>query len=178
MEIWKDIKGYEGLYQVSNLGRIKRLPKLLTRRDGRCIYYKEHMITCNVAKMGYYMFDLIKYGYGRKRVYLHRIVAEAFIPNPYNLPCINHKDENKLNNSIENLEWCTYKYNNTYGNNRKKMVETRRRNGTYDNISQEARNNMSKAAIGKKKSLEHCKHISEGRKRMLAERRGRCSKDE
>ena len=176
-EIWKDIKGYEGLYQVSNLGKVKRLPALITRRDGRCVYFKERLVSCNIAPMGYYMFDLHKYGEKRKRVYLHRIIAEAFIPNPDNLPCINHKDENKLNNNIDNLEWCTYAYNLTYGSNRKKSVETRRKNGTYDNISQETRDNISKALLGKKKSSEHCKHISEGRKRMLAERKTRCNKD-
>ena len=176
-EIWKDIKGYEGLYQVSNLGRVKRLSTTLIRKDGRYVHFKEHFVVCNIAKMGYYMLDLHRYGSKRKRVYLHRVIAEAFIPNPDNLPCINHKDENKLNNNVDNLEWCTYAYNLTYGSNRKKSVETRRKNGTYDNISQEARNNISKSLLGKKKSPEHCKHISEGRKRMLAERRKRCNAD-
>lgn len=175
-EIWKDIKGYEGLYQVSNLGRVKHLSTTVIRKDGRCVHFKEHFVVCNIAPMGYYMFDLHRYGSKRKRVYLHRVIAETFIPNPDNLPCINHKDENKLNNSIENLEWCSYQYNVVYGNSRRKSVETRRKNGTYENISQEARNNMSKAAIGKKKSPEHCRHISEGRKRYF-EQKGRCNKD-
>lgn len=166
-EIWKDIKDYEGLYQVSNLGRVKKLSNITHAIDGRVRHNAEKMIVCNVAKSGYYMFDLRKYGCKRKRVYLHRIIAEAFIPNPDELPCINHKDEDKLNNSLNNLEWCSYKYNIVYGSGRKKSVETRTKNGTYKYISQEARNNMSKASIGKKKSLSHCKHISEGRKRYF-----------
>ena len=177
-EIWKDVKGYEGFYQVSNLGRVKKLSYTIINSNGKCVHYKEHFVICNIAKMGYYMFDLRIYNKKRKRVYLHRIIAEAFIHNPNNLPCINHKDENKLNNNIDNLEWCTYQYNIIYGNSRKKSVETRHKNGTYENISKETRDNISKALLGKKKSPQHCKHISEGRKRMLAEKRmERCNKD-
>lgn len=168
-EIWKDIMGYEGLYQVSNLGRVKKLQSEYTDTwgTGRHRIIPERIVSCNVAKMGYYMIDLWKDKH-RKRCYVHRLVAQAFIPNPNNLPCVNHKDEDKLNNCIDNLEWCTYGYNNSYGTNRSRMVETRRLNGTYDNLSDITRKRISEALLGKKKSALHRKHISEGRKSFLS----------
>lgn len=130
-EEWRDIKGYEGLYQISNLGRVKVLEKRnVSWGINRKKTVPEHIKTINIAKNGYYMVDLFKEHY-RKRVYVHRLVAEAFIPNPCNLPCINHKDENRSNNDISNLEWCTIAYNNNYGEHKIKMITTRLNNGTY-----------------------------------------------
>jgi len=108
-EIWKDIAGYEGIYQVSNMGRVKSLDRLdrLGRRTYGCIRIPSK------GKTGYLNVNL-RNGY-EKRFYIHRLVAEAFIPNPENLPCINHRDEDKENNSIDNLEWCSHKYNNSHG---------------------------------------------------------------
>lgn len=115
VEIWKDIKGYEGLYQVSNLGRIKSLGNLQNR--------KEKLLKVNIYN-GYCIVYLYKNN--KKKSYLcHRLVAEAFIPNPDNLPQVNHKDENKLNNRVDNLEWCTSKYNVNYSSAKPIMcVET------------------------------------------------------
>ena len=105
LEIWKDIDGYEGLYQVSNLGRIKSLNY---KRTGRTKILKL------VKSNGY--LDIILYNNGKCKHYLvHRLVAKAFIPNPDSLPEINHIDENKTNNKVDNLEWCTSKYNSNYG---------------------------------------------------------------
>lgn len=102
MEEWKDVKGYEGLYKISNLGRIKRLYK-----NG-----KERIRTLH--KRGkYYCIDLWKNG-KCECVNVHRLVASAFINNPDSLPCVNHKDENSLNNNVNNLEWCTQQYNTEY----------------------------------------------------------------
>lgn len=99
-EIWKDIKGYEGLYQVSNLGRVKSLGNLQNK--------KEKLLKTNICN-GYYAVYLYKNS--KKKICLcHRLVAEAFIPNPKNLPFVNHKDDNKLNNRMDNLEWRTCKY--------------------------------------------------------------------
>ena len=99
--IWKDVKGYEGLYQVSNDGIIKncRTGLIKSSRDNG---------------HGYLQIDLSKDG-KVKTFYVHRLVAEAFIPNPLNLPEVNHKSENKQDNRVENLEYCDHKYNMNYG---------------------------------------------------------------
>lgn len=99
--IWKDVDNYEGVYEISNTAVIRR-------KDNHQIK-KQH-----VDNLGYYAVSLWKDGAGQT-VRVHRILAKAFIPNPNNYPCINHKDEDMSNNSLENLEWCTKKYNNCYG---------------------------------------------------------------
>lgn len=100
-EIWKDIEGYEGLYQVSNMGRVKSVRKNIILKN-------------SIARNGYKRVHLYKNKKG-KHFQIHRLVANAFIPNPDNLPQVNHKDENKLNNCADNLEWCTPEYNYNYG---------------------------------------------------------------
>lgn len=109
IEVWKDIPDYEGLYQVSNLGRIKSLYN-----------YRKYNILTPRIKRGYYTIGLRKNGI-RKWHQVHRLVASSFISNDNNLPQVNHKDENKLNNNVDNLEWCTVSYNNCYGTRREKV---------------------------------------------------------
>ena len=107
-EEWKDIANFEGLYQVSNLGRVKSLPKVGSGGHNGVI------LSPSKDKDGY----LLVYLYAnRKRVAckVHRLVAKAFIPNPYSFPQVNHKDEVKDNNCFTNLEWCSSSYNNSYG---------------------------------------------------------------
>lgn len=111
VEIWKPIPDYEGLYEVSNLGRIRSLYN----------YRKYNVLTQNI-KRGYYQIGLRKNGI-RKWYQVHRLVAETFIPNPNNLPQVNHKNENKLDNEISNLEWCSVSYNNMYGSRLKRIKE-------------------------------------------------------
>ena len=111
-EIWKDILGYEGLYQVSNYGRVRSLNYNHTG--------KVKLLKSRVNKHGYNLVYLFKYKL--KGLQIHRLVAQAFIPNPLNLPQVNHKDENKLNNYVDNLEWCDAKYNVNYGNRNKKVA--------------------------------------------------------
>lgn len=106
MEIWKDIGGYEGLYQVSNIGRVKRLLK--GNLNGR-------ILKPVTDKDGYSRVRLSKNNL-QKNHSIHRLVASAFIANPNGFTIINHKDENKANNKIENLEWCTVRYNTRYNN--------------------------------------------------------------
>ena len=121
LEQWKDIKGYEGLYQVSNLGNVKALKK----RAGKSIR-NEKLLKTYIDKYGYVYTILCKNNKTHLAT-IHRLIAEAFIPNPNNLPQINHKDENKQNNNIDNLEWCTCKYNINYGTRTKRAFEKRRK---------------------------------------------------
>lgn len=115
MEEWKDIKGYKGLYQVSNEGRVKSLYREWACRNGGKRSHDEMLLSQANGTKGYKLVHLCKDG-GDKTFKVHRLVAEAFLPeSPDNLPQINHKDECKSNNSIENLEWCTNEYNNRYG---------------------------------------------------------------
>lgn len=109
-EIWKDIEGYEGIYMVSNLGRIKSLPRSCPGLNAN----KEIILKQSEDKNGYLLVGLHKNGKS-KTVRVSRIVAKAFIPNPNEYPEVNHKDENHQNNRVDNLEWCTTQYNLTYG---------------------------------------------------------------
>lgn len=120
-EVWKDIKGYEGLYQISNLGKIKSLGRYYHSGMYNKVkkYQKENIRKTEKLKNGYIKVTLCNNG-KLKGYLVHRLVAEAFIPNPSNLLQINHKDENKENNNANNLEWCSSKYNMNYGNRNEK----------------------------------------------------------
>lgn len=108
-EIWKDVKGYEGLYRISTLGNA------MTLINNKIL---------KINKTGEYDYVAF-YKNGKKKIQkIHRLVAENFIENPYNLECINHKDENKRNNRVDNLEWCTKKYNCNYGKRNEKMSKS------------------------------------------------------
>lgn len=109
-EIWKDIEEFEGRYQVSNLGNIKSL-NYANRGYVQNLVPKEN-------NRGYLWVELRKDGKG-KPILIHRLVAEAFIENENNYPIINHKDENPLNNTVDNLEWCDNSYNVVYSLKRK-----------------------------------------------------------
>ncbi len=109
-EEFRDIKGFEGLYKISNKGNVYSV-------------VNDKLMTISISANTYYKVTLFKDG-KRYNENIHRLVAEAFIPNPNNYLIINHKDENRLNNNVENLEWCTYKYNNTYGTSREKYRES------------------------------------------------------
>ena len=103
-EVWKDVVGYEGLYKVSNFGNVMSLKG------------KKPLLMKPAQKgNGYLYVGLNLYNKPRKNFYVHRLVAQTFLPNPQNLPFVNHKDEIKTNNRVSNLEFCTQKYNLNYG---------------------------------------------------------------
>lgn len=114
-EIWKPIKKYEGLYEISSIGNVKSLPKKtkVGIKNNHFAMRKERILKLG-ERNGYKVVNLSN-NKKSKTYYVHRLVAEAFIDNPYNYKYINHKDENKTNNNINNLEWCSFKYNINYG---------------------------------------------------------------
>lgn len=136
MKEWRDCIGYEGHYQVSDEGDVRTLNYM------GCNKIKE--IKSHHNQFGYLLVTFIEDGkYHTKLV--HRLVAEAFVPNPENLPCINHRNEIKDDNRPENLEWCTQAYNNTYGTRIQRQAESLR---------------------GQKRTEEQCKRISDAKKSM------------
>ena len=112
-ELWKDIEGYEGLYMVSSEGRVKSLARTKRAKSGSELPVPETIIKQQL-KRGYLTVCLSDNG-KRKYPLVHCLVAQAFLPNPNNLPQVNHKNEDKTDNRVENLEWCDAKYNNNYG---------------------------------------------------------------
>lgn len=164
-EVWKPVPNYEGLYEISNLGKI------------RSLYYITHNTFYNRIRVmkpqnngtGYLKVQLYKNG--KKEAYLiHRLVASVFIPNPENLPQVNHKDENKLNNNVENLEWCTHLYNHHYGTRQMKQTKTQQTKRGIPIIQKDMNNNIinkyvclreanRKTGIGRKEICLVCKGI-------------------
>lgn len=129
VEIWKPVFGYEGLYLVSSLGQVRSLDMRVKTKGGVMVTRKGRILKPIVNIDGYLTVTLCKNG--SKRTWrIHRLVAIAFIPNPLGLPVINHKNEDKADNRVENLEWCTVAYNQTYRNRQKKCRDTRIRNKT------------------------------------------------
>ena len=114
MENWRTIEGTNGNYSVSDLGNVRRNEHYTEVTPGTFNHYRERLLKPTTESSGYLV---VKMQVGKKSIVkkIHRLVAEAFIPNPDNLPCVNHKDENCTNNSKDNLEWCTYKHNANHG---------------------------------------------------------------
>lgn len=124
IEVWKDVIGLEGIFQVSNMGRIRSLDKYAKVCGGGKRLVKGRILKPTKLKNGYYEAQF--HHKGERIIYLlHRLVAIHFIDNPLNLPEVNHKDENPQNNNVENLEWCTSKYNANYGTRNIRMMENR-----------------------------------------------------
>ena len=119
-EYWKPVVGYEGLYEVSNYGRIKSFDTYRKGNNGSIRCCKGRILKLRTDKDGY--FKVVLYKNNKPKTFtVHRLVAEAFLPNPDNLPCVNHKDECKTNNNVNNLEWCNIKYNINFGTRNEKV---------------------------------------------------------
>lgn len=144
METWKDIVGYEGKYQVSNLGNIRSLN-----------FHRSHetkIMKCILDKDGYSIIMLYKDGKGT--IYkVHRLVAEAFIPNPNGFPCVNHKDENPSNNDVTNLEWCTVAYNNNYGHRRDRLSKSLKGLNTWTRGVPKSADTRKKIGLGNSRKV-------------------------
>lgn len=130
MEIWKSIPGYD-YYEVSSEGRVRSLGRWENTKHGGRRFRKGRILKPVNRGRGYMCVGIFNEE-GHKLAAIHRLVAEAFIPNPDSLYCVNHKDENPSNNVVSNLEWCDYQYNNSYGNHNKKIVEARIKRGDYN----------------------------------------------
>ena len=138
MEEWKSIPGYEGLYEVSSYGRVKSLEISYVRKDGRMYHKPEIILTPKNNGTGYFMVCLYK-NKTHKYYLIHRLVALVFLHNPDNLPCVNHKDEDKTNNRLDNLEWCTQQYNMNYNDVLKRRSQRMKENGIYERITMKMR---------------------------------------
>lgn len=144
LEEWKDIKGYEGIYQVSTLGNIKSLERTYWHGD-RWYHQKERLLSLTCDSSGYKSVMLYDAQHQSRRVMVHLLVAKAFIPNPDNLPEVNHIDEDKTNSKVDNLEWCTRLYNANYGTGRKRWYDAMRKSHAWDKMSDERKAQISES---------------------------------
>ena len=132
IEEWRIVEGYEGLYEVSSYGRVRSVD----RYDNRNCFRKGKVLSPAKDKNGYLKVILNCNG-KCKTINIHRLVAQTFIQNPNNLTEVNHKDEDKTNNSVDNLEWCDRKYNLNYGTARIRSRDTNIKNGYWTGLSKE-----------------------------------------
>ena len=121
-EIWRDVVGFEGVYKVSSLGNVARVRNGSLRQLKKCPAGGKH--NCDYLYVSLTHRDKVRFSS------VHRLVAEAFIPNPEGLPQVNHKDEDKFNNCVDNLEWCTASYNNRYGTKIARGVEAMKKSNS------------------------------------------------
>ena len=148
IEEWKSVVGYEGLYEVSSYGRVRSLD----RYDRMNRFWKGRILNLCTDGGGYLFVALSSNG-KEKNYLVHRMVAQAFIPNPDNLPEVNHKDEDKMNNSVDNLEWCDREYNINYGTIKDRIRNTAIKNGYWSGLS--------KKEYFKRYRNEHIEHLKE-----------------
>ena len=124
-EIWKPIERYEGLYEVSNLGRVRGVDRMRKAAYGGMSRVSGTILLLRKNTTNDYLLARLRRDGKQTHHLVHRLVAEAFIPNPSGLPEVNHKDENPQNNIVDNLEWCDRFYNNHYGTAMERRAKTR-----------------------------------------------------
>ena len=134
IEEWRPIEGYEGLYEISSYGRVRSLDKYVKSKSESYRLHKGKVLSPEKNTRGY-LSVVLSYNGKHKTITVHRLVAQAFLPNPDNLPEINHKDEDKTNNNVTNLEWCDHKYNVNYGTRNIRAKETAIKNGYWTGLS-------------------------------------------
>ena len=130
IEEWRPVVGYEGLYEVSNTGRVRSVDRFYYR------LHKGKVLSPTKDRYGYLTVTLNCNGKS-KTIKIHRLVAQAFLPNPDNLPQVNHKDEDKTNNNVTNLEWCDAKYNVNFGTRQERYRNTMLEKGHWSGLSRE-----------------------------------------
>ena len=162
MEEWKSIPGYEGLYEVSSYGRVKSLEISYIRKNGIMDHKPEMILSPKNNGTGYFTVCLYK-NKTHKYYLIHRLVAQAFLPNLDNLPCVNHIDEDKTNNRVDNLEWCTEKYNSNYKDVLKRRSQRMKENGIYEKNALKRRKYPDTVGLDKKEYRNY--YMREYRKR-------------
>ena len=135
IEEWRPIEGYEGLYEVSNTGRVRSLDRYVKSKGESYRLHKGKMLSPVIKDNGYLQLKLYCNGKLYKK-YVHRLVAQAFIPNPDNLPEVNHRDEDKTNNRADNLEFCDHKYNMNFGTRQERYRNTMLERGYWTGLSE------------------------------------------
>lgn len=163
-EIWKDITGYEGLYQVSNLGNVKSVDRFCI--DGR---KRRGQIMKQVIKKEGYLTVGLRKGKGQKIYFVHRLVAEAFIPNTDNKPCVDHINTNKTDNRVCNLRWSTYKENCNNSQTLKHLSESVKgeKNGMYGKRHTEEYKEHMRNIMSGKNNVLYGRHLTEEHKERL-----------
>ena len=176
-EVWKPINGYEGKYEVSSLGSVRSLDRYQQRKDYRSgkqyqTFKKGSLIMLHQGKNGYMRAKIFDKKGNHKMALVHRLVAAAFIPNPNNLPEVNHKDEVKTNNRLENLEWCSGSYNKTYNNLQSRRYDSGggRRKRAVEQLTMDGQfiarhDSITKAAKAVGTSVAHIWNVCDGRQK-------------
>ena len=162
-EEWKDVVGYEGFYQVSDLGRIRTVTR--KQWNGQSWHLVESLVLNPSVQNGGYLRVVLSVNGTKKYKTVHRLVAEAFLdmPDGNEKFVVNHKDEDKLNNNVNNLEWITISENNTYNKRQEKIAAKNIKNGVYDRLSKQLSKPVVAIPVDKTKPTIKLKSVTDGK---------------